>query len=125
MHHFACLAYATEPIRGTKIVTFARRAASRSVSGRDNPKLQHVKNYFNSNLNNYMRKRSNLIFDEIHYTKWSGRWRRWTCDLNICAVSLCISIHKCTKPPIPLLGKVYIYMCICIYVYACMHIELT
>ena len=24
-----------------KIVTFARRAASRSVSGRDNPKLQH------------------------------------------------------------------------------------
>jgi hypothetical protein len=40
MHHFACLAYATEPIRGTKIVTFAMRAASRSVSGRDNPKLQ-------------------------------------------------------------------------------------
>jgi hypothetical protein len=28
-------------LRGTKIVTFARRAASRSVSGRDNPKLQH------------------------------------------------------------------------------------
>ena len=49
----------------------------------------HVKNYFNSNLNNYMRKISNLIFDEIHYTKWSGRRRRLTCDLNICAVSLC------------------------------------
>ena len=28
-----------------KIVTFARHAASRSVSGRDNPKLQHSTNF--------------------------------------------------------------------------------
>jgi hypothetical protein len=97
--------------------------SQRSVSSRVNSKLQHVKNYFNSNLNNYMRKWC-LWFGEVHYTKWSGRRRRLTCDLNICAVSLCISIHKCTKPPIPLLGMVYIqYMYV--YMYACMHVELT
>ena len=95
-------------------------STQRPVSSRVNSKLQHVKNYLNSNLNNYMRKRSNLIFDEIHYTKWSGRRRRLTCDLNICAVSLCISIHISVQSRLfRALAREYMHVYVYMYMHAC------